>query len=114
MSALPKPVPDGATPLRDAGNVKEIAVEYDDTTETVSVTPDSVSKGTSVRFKNSKGKLTITFLSPTGKEFETFTDGDTCQMIIGGTYHFKCSFTGPDGTESPTSGGVIDVMPRRP
>ena len=115
MSALPQLTPDGSdlAPARST-NVQDIFVEYDETNDGVTVTPDNVKKGSSARFKCSKGPLKITFLSPTGKEMETLTESDICALTVGGTYHFKCSFTTADGTESPTNGGVIDVLPRRP
>ena len=114
MSALPQLIPDGANASSASARVQDIMVEYDETNEAVSVTPDAVKKGTSVRFKCSKGSLKIVFLSPTGKETETLTDSDVCKLTIGGAYHFKCYFTLPNGTESPENGGVLDVLPHRP
>lgn len=104
MAAVPKMFP-----------AQDVWVEYDDASDTVTVTPDSVSKETKVCFKNSKGKLKIVFLSPTGKETDTLTDTEECILTVGGSYHFKCFFTGPNGeTDSPKNGGVIVVSPLRP
>ena len=94
----------------------EISVEYNEATDSVTVTPTTVKKNSCVRFKNPKGKLRIVFLSPTGKETDEVLDSDTCMLTVGGTYHFKCFFTayGAKTEISPKTGGVIDVIPPRP
>jgi hypothetical protein len=97
--------------------VQDIWVEYDETNDRVTVTPGKVDKGATVRFKNPKGgQLRIVFLSPDGRETEPVGDSESCTLMIGGTYHFKCFFTfaGANGEISPESGGVIDVVPQRP
>lgn len=96
--------------------IQEIHVEYNGS-NSVTVTPTSVSKGTTARFKDPKGgKLRIVFLSPTGKATDHVLDSELCTLTVGGMYHFKCFFTGADGVEreSPTNGGVIEVSPVRP
>ena len=101
----------------DAGDVQQISVEYDEVTDKVIVTPSAVHKDTIVRFKNPKGgKVRIVFLCPDGKETESVSDSELYTLTIGGTYHFKCFFTpyGAKDEDSPRSGGVIDVLPRRP
>jgi hypothetical protein len=117
MSALPKVFPNGPAPAPGGSpDVKDIMVKYDYTKKTVSVKPDTVDKGTSACFKNPDGKLTIVFLSPTGKETDTVTDTDVCELKVGGSYHFKCFFTDSDGhvQAGPDDGGVIIVSPTRP
>jgi len=116
MSALPKVFPDGAVAASENSTAtQDVWVEYDETNDAVSVSPESVSKGTKVCFKTSKGTLKVVFLSPTGKETDTLTDTDECYLTVGGSYHFKCFFTGLDGkTDSPKNGGVIIVAPTRP
>jgi len=117
MSALPQADPKGPVAVPAASPVvKEITVAYDYAKKTVSVSPDTVDKGTSARFKNPNGKLTIVFLSPTGREIETIADTDVCHLVIGGSYHFKCFFTDSDGAvhEGPNDGGVIIVSPTQP
>src|SRR2546421_9293530 len=98
-------------------DVQDIWVDYDETTEEVTVNPGGVHKGTTVRFRDPKGgKLRIEFLLPDGKAAETVLDSQWCTMTVGGTYHFKCHFTRPgtQGETSPERGGVIDVIPQRP
>ncbi|HKR97500.1 MAG TPA: hypothetical protein VJW55_19140 [Candidatus Angelobacter sp.] len=117
MAALTQVEPkDPDTAPKDLPDVQDILVDYDEITYAVTVTPDTVAKGTSVRFKYPDGKLTIVFLSPTGDEIETLTDTDVRQLTIGGSYHFKCFFTEPDGSvhEGSNDGGVIIVSPTRP
>jgi hypothetical protein len=97
-------------------DVKEIQVAYNGTSS-VTVLPDSVSKGTTARFKDPRGgKLRIVFLSPTGKATDQVLDSELCTLTVGGMYHFKCFFTDKDGVEreSPADGGVIEVSPVRP
>jgi hypothetical protein len=108
------PMPTVARPSKD---VVEIMVDYDEAVGWVNVTPSSVTKGTTVCFRNPKGgKLRIAFLSPTGDESTTATDSEVLTLTVGGTFHFKCYFTLSGATieTSPTSIGVIDVFPHRP
>jgi hypothetical protein len=118
MATIPQGSP--AHPIAASANsagVQDISVDYDEINESVIVTPQVIKKGTVVRFKDPKGgKLKIVFLSPSGKEIETVLDSQSFTPIIGGTYHFKCYFTAPGKKRavSPTSGGVIDVIPQRP
>ena len=117
MSALPQVTPKGPVAVpAGSQDVQEIKVAYDYAKQTVSVSPDTVNKGSSARFSNPDGKLTIVFLSPTGKETDIVTDADLCQLTVGGSYHFKCSFTDSDGNvhQAPGDGGVIIVQPTRP
>ena|SRR5205823_7769573 len=105
-----------ATP-NNVGDVQEISVEYDEINDGVIVTPPEVAKGKIVRFKDPKGgKLRIEFLCPNGKETDPVLDSEFYTLVEGGTYHFKCFFTRPGASRevSPKTGGVIDVLPRRP
>jgi hypothetical protein len=98
-------------------HVQEVCVSYDETNDGVTVTPDIVDKGTTVRFTDRNGgKLRIVFLSPTGKESDSVLDSQLCTMVIGGIYHFKCFFTPVGATHevSPQNGGEIVVSPNRP
>lgn len=109
--------PNGALPgLAHLADTTEILVEYDSTTGGVTVNPDLVNKGTTVRFRDPTGnKLRIVFLSPEGCETDKVLDTDSCTMIIGGIYHFLCYFTPPGGTEfAAKTGGVLEVHPPRP
>lgn len=112
------PMPGDSFPSSaNLADVQEISVGYDEINDSVIVTPEAVRKGTTVRFKDPKGsKLRIVFLSPNGKEVETVSDSESYKLTTGGSYHFKCFFTlpGASGEVYPKSGGVIDVMPRRP
>lgn len=116
MSAILTILPNGAGATSGA-DTQEILVAYDEANDGVTVTPDSVAKNTHVRFVDPNGgRLRVAFLCPDGKEVEVVPHMTWCMMLIGGTYHFKCYFT-PAGYAheiSPTNGGVIDVMPRRP
>lgn len=102
--------------FRTSLDVQEISVQYNETTDDVTVTPGEVSKGTIARFKNPSGKLRIMFLSPSGREMEPVSDSELCELAIGGIYHFKCFFLsmGQKNEISPENGGVIDVLPHRP
>jgi len=113
MSSTTQVTPNGRIAPAD---VKEIHVVYNDANPVI-VTPPSVSKGTTARFKDpSGGKLRIVFLSPTGKATDQVLDSELCTLTVGGTYHFKCFFTDAKGVEheGPAIGGVIDVEPQRP
>lgn len=100
----------------DAQGIQVVRVEYDETNDSVTVTPQAIEKGTTVRFKNPSGGLRIAFLSPSGEEMEPLSDTELFKLAIGGTYHFRCFFTpvGKNGEISPENGGVIDVLPLRP
>jgi hypothetical protein len=116
MSAIPKTLPNGAGAI-SVTDTQEIYVAYDQANNGVTVTPDSVVKNTRIRFVDPNGgQLRVVFLAPDGKEVEVVPHMAWCTMSVGGTYHFKCYFTpvGYDHEISPTNGGVIDVMPRRP
>jgi hypothetical protein len=103
--------------IGDVTDAQEIQVEYDEQNDGLIVTPTEVLKGTTVRFRDPKGgSLRIVFLSPNGKETDSVSDSELLTLTAGGTYHFKCFFTRPaaNGEFCPHSGGVIDVLPRRP
>jgi len=119
MATITQVISNGAPKAStNSADVKDILVNYDYNNRGVSVTPTSVDKGTTARFRNVQqgGKLRIVFLSPTGKETDEVLDSELCTLMIGGTYHFKCFFTAPGSSieESPETGGVIDVYPPRP
>jgi hypothetical protein len=121
MSTQTTPISPGSIAAATNINIKdvqEISVEHDETTDRVTVTPRSVHKGTTVRFKDPKGsKLRIVFLCPNGKqEVDSVLDSDLYTLTTGGTYHFKCFFKRQEAIAeySPEIGGVIDVLPRRP
>ena len=66
--------------------IQEIWVDYDERNDGVSVNPDGVRKGATVRFRDPKGgKLRIVFLSPTGDETTTVSDSELCTLSVGGT-----------------------------
>src|SRR5262245_18163545 len=63
------------TGARSSGDANEcslfqdIELRYDESTYSVTVTPDSVAKGTTVRFVNPDGgKVRVVFVSPRGNE----------------------------------------------
>jgi hypothetical protein len=98
-------------------DIQDVWVAYDEINDGVTVVPEQVVKGTTVRFQDPEGgKLRIVFLSPNGKETDLVLDSDLYQMEIGGTYHFKCFFAHQrDPVEiSPRNGGILDVVPQRP
>ena len=98
-------------------HVQEILVDYDPISGGVTVNPGTVDKGKTVRFKDPKGgRLRVVFLSPEGNETDQVLDRDSCTMIVGGIYHFKCFFTLPGTTTEIASktGGVLEVYPPRP
>lgn len=98
-------------------DVQEILVTYDPLSGGVTVNPGTVDKGTTVRFKDPKGgRLRVVFLSPEGNETDEVLDHDSCTMIVGGIYHFKCFFTLPGTTTEIASktGGLLEVYPPRP
>lgn len=96
-------------------NAKDIWIDYADNPAYVYV--GAVEKGTTVRFRDSGGgKLKVVFLSPTGAETNAVLDSESCNLMVGGFYHFNCYFT-PEGTQeeiSPKTQWVIDVVPHRP
>ena len=114
--------PASATYGESSGEVEiskfqDIQLRYNEATWGVTVTPDTVHKGTTVRFVNPDGgKVRVVFLSPRGNEVDAVKDSESCLLAIGGSYHFKCFFL-PEGATreiAATTGGVIDVIPHRP
>ncbi|HWZ42732.1 MAG TPA: hypothetical protein VNW97_04615 [Candidatus Saccharimonadales bacterium] len=98
-------------------DLQDIQVAYDKIHDRVTVTPNQMDKGATVRFHDPNGgKLRIVFLSPCGKEMDSVSDSEPYVLKIGGTYHFKCFFSPLEGTTetSPENGGIIDVVPQRP
>ncbi len=117
MSTQHVVTPNGTVPPSTAvAEVVEIQVTYDEATDCVTVCPLEVPKGSTVRFKDSKGgKLKIAFLSAMGKETETLWDTDVCTLSLGGIFHFNCYFSYPGKSEiKPQTGGTIGVVPPRP
>jgi len=101
----------------ESSKFQDIHLRYDEATWSVSVSPDTVHKGTTVRFVNPDGgKVRIVFVSPRGNEIDAVNDSESCMLAIGGSYHFKCFFLPEGATREITAatGGVIDVMPQRP
>jgi plastocyanin len=96
---------------------QDIHLRYNEATWGVTVTPDTVHKGTTVRFVNPDGgKVRVVFLSPRGNEVDAVKDSESCLLAIGGSYHFKCFFL-PEGATreiAAATGGFIDVIPHRP
>jgi hypothetical protein len=104
-------------PSTVANAVQDIALDYDESTYAVTVTPDSVQTNTTVRFMNPKGaKVRVVFLSPRGNETDTVLDSESCTLTVGGIYHFKCFFLPKGATTEITSatGGGVEVQPHKP
>jgi plastocyanin len=81
----------------ESSRFQDIHLRYDEATWGVTVTPDTVHKGTTVHFVNPDGgKVRVVFLSPRGNETDAVKDSESCLLAIGGTYHFKCFFL-PEG-----------------
>ncbi|MGC2695640.1 MAG: hypothetical protein WA738_07600 [Candidatus Angelobacter sp.] len=115
MSATTQVTTNGSI-VQPATHVTNILVAYDDALA-VTVTPSSVTKGTTARFTNPDGdQLRIVFVSPLGKESDQVLDSDVCTFDIGGAYHFKCFFKSKTNGQmiQGKTGGVLDVVPHRP
>jgi hypothetical protein len=97
-------------------DVKEIVLDYDLATGAVTVTPDTVEKGTTICFKGREGKVKVraVFLSPFGDDTVEMHDSQNRTLTVGGIYHFRCFFTEPGGKEIALTGGILDVPPNRP
>ena len=97
---------------------KEITLDYDPKTYAVSVTPNKIGKGSTIRFRSPKGKVRVVFVSPFNTDSVEMLDSEQRTLTVGGCYHFRCFFKSESDEygqeiESPT-GGVLDIEPHRP
>ena len=98
-------------------DVKEIVLDYDLETRAVTVTPDTVDKGTTICFKSREGKVKVrvVFVSPFNDNTVEMFDSQNRTVTVGGIYHFRCFFIEPGGREiEGLTGGILDVPPHRP
>jgi hypothetical protein len=96
-------------------DVNEIMLDYDLATGAVTVTPDTVEKGTTICFKGREGRVRVVFVSPFGDNTVEMLDSQNRTLTVGGIYHFRCFFIEPDGKEiEGLTGGILDVQPYRP
>ena|ERR1700743_145781 len=93
-----------------------VMLEYNPTTYAVTVTPSTITKGATICFKCSNGKVRVIFLSPFSDNGPELKDSEPRTLTVGGLFHFRCFFQ-LDGysneVESPM-GGILDVQPHKP
>ncbi len=103
----------GSTPPTPA---VPVMLEYNPTTDAVTVTPSTIAKGATICFKCSNGKVRVVFLSPFNEPWTELKDSEPRTVSVGGVFHFRCFFQQDEYSKEieSTTGGILDVQPHKP